>query len=162
MIRFVLPLMSLLLVAAAPARTPQTREATLPVVMQPRPGTALDATARQLVAQDLGEARDAGERPLVLVGTVRLGTNPNDPAALFVQLQSARECGSAGCSTQIYLPRGGRWTKVLDSAEGRLAVSSRRTRGMADILADNDRFVWTGTVYRDTRPAPAVDLRPRR
>ena len=157
-----LAVLALLLAAAAPVRQPPpAREPSTAVVMQERPGTVLDATARQLVAQDLGEARQAGEQPLLLVGSASLTARPADPPALFVQLQSARECGSAGCSTTVYMQRSGRWVKVLDSAEGRIAVSSRRTGGMSDLVAENERYVWNGTVYRDTRPAPAVDLRPR-
>ncbi len=126
-----------------------------------QPGTALDAAARQLVARDLAEARRRGETPLVLVGSARLGRGQQDRPAVFVQLQSARECGSAGCSTAVYLWRRGRWARVLDGVAGRLAVAPTRTRGMADLLTGATRYVWNGERYRDARPAPNVDLRPR-
>ena len=147
---------ALLLAAAAPA----TRPAGTPVPLQSQPGTPLDAVARGLVAQDLAEAGRSGERPLLLVGSARLGS-ATDRAAVFVQLQSPRECGSAGCSTAVYAWIKGGWKKVLDGASGRLAVAATRTGGMADLLANDERYVWTGAEYRDTRPAPAVDLRPR-
>ena len=55
----------------------------------------------------------------------------------------------------------GGWSRVLDGASGRVAVASTRTRGMADLLANDERYVWTGTGYRSLHPAPALDLRPR-
>ena len=133
-----------------------------PVAMTAQPGTELDATARRLVAADLKEAGQAGDRPLVLVGSARIG-GPHDRPALFVQLQSARECGSAGCSTSAYVfgPKG--WHKVLDAATGPIIVDPTRHRGMADLVVDrHDRFVWNGQFYTDTRPAPSINLRPRR
>ena len=142
----------LCLVAAGPA----PREVTL----SPQPGTPLDQAARALVTEDLAEAGRAGERPLLLVGSAPLGTASDRPA-LFVQLQSARECGSAGCSTGVWLWRGGKWVRVLDGASGTLAVAATRTRGMADLVAGKERYAWTGRAYRDVRGAPAVDLRRR-
>ena len=152
-----------LLVAAAlllAAAAPPTRSAGVPVPLQPQPGTPLDAIARGLAAQDLAAARRGGQQPLLLVGSARLGA-ASDRAAVFVQLQSPRECGSAGCSTSVYAWIKGAWKKVLDGASGRLAVAPARTRGMADLLAGDERYVWTGAEYQDSRPAPAVDLRPR-
>jgi hypothetical protein len=49
---------------------------------------------------------------------------------------------------------------VLDGTTGRLSVSAKRTRGRADLITDEERFVWTGATYRSTSPAPALDLRP--
>ena len=141
------------LLAAAPAPA-------VPVVLAPQPGTALDRAARGLVAQDLAEGVRAGERPLVLVGTARLGAAADRPA-LFVQLQSPRECGSAGCSTSVFAWTGGRYQKVLDGVAGRMAVAGTRHAGMADLQAGSDTYAWNGKVYADTLPAPAVDLRPR-
>jgi len=147
-----------LLLAAAPPVAPP---AGTPVAMAPRPGTPLDQAARALVADDLAEAARAGERPLLLVGSARLGAAGDRPA-LFVQLQSPRECGSAGCSTAVYAWLAGRYQRVLDGATGRVSVSTARHRGMADILAGSEAYVWTGTAYAASRPAPNVDLRPRR
>jgi len=130
------------------------------VALTAQPGTPLDKTARALMAQDLGEASRARERPLVLVGTAQLGTATDRPA-LFVQLQSPRECGSAGCNTAAYAWIKGKWVKVLDDVSGRIAVSPTKHRGMADLVANTERYAWTGTTYANTRPAPAVDLRPR-
>lgn len=142
-----------LLLAAAPA--------AVPVAMAPRPGTPLDQAARALVADDLAQAARAGERPLVLLGSARLGAATDRPA-LFVQLQSPRECGSAGCSTAVYAWMSGRYRRVLDGATGRMSVGTARHRGMADILAGEEAYVWNGTAYASSRPAPNVDLRPRR
>jgi hypothetical protein len=149
----------LMLPAAAAAAPERPGPAGLPVVMTPQPGTALDRTARSLAAQDLAEARRAGDRPLVLVGSVPLGTASERPA-LFVQLQSPRQCGSRGCSTSAYLWTKGRWAKVLDDASGRIALLPTKHGGMADLAANAEHYAWTGTAYANTRPAPAVDLRP--
>ena len=144
----------LVLAAAAPHRTPS---GTL-VPLRAQPGTELDRAARTLLADDLAAAASRGDRPLVLIGTAALG---GSRPALFVQLQSPKECGSAGCTTSVYVANGNSWRRVLDGTTGRLAVAPTRTRGMADLLSDDDRFVWTGTTYRSTQPAPAVDLTPR-
>lgn len=144
-----------LLPAAASAPDPNG----VPVAMAAQPGSALDKTARGLVAQDLAEAARSRERPLVLVGSARLGAASDRPA-LFIQLQSPRQCGSAGCSTSAYAWIKGRWTKVLDDASGRITVLPTRHRGMADLAANTEHYVWNGTAYANTRPAPAVDLRP--
>ena len=155
--RFVLVFVALLLGAAAPTKPPTGTSAGTPVLLQAQPGTPLDQAARQLVADDLAAANARGDRPLVLIGSARLG---GERPALFVQLQSPKECGSAGCTTSVYAYVRGNWTRVLDSATGRLTVASSRTRGMADLLAGDERYVWTGSAYRSTRPAPALDLRP--
>lgn len=149
----------LMLPVAAAAVPDRPGPAGLPVVMTPQPGTALDRTARSLVAQDLAEARRAGDRPLLVIGSVRLGAASERPA-LFVQLQSPRQCGSRGCSTSAFAWIKGRWTKVLDDASGRIALLPTRHGGMADLAANAEHYAWTGTAYANTRPAPAVDLRP--
>lgn len=146
---------ALFLVAAAPQRPPSGT----PVPLQAQPGTPLDQAARQLAADDLAAAAGRRDKPLVLIGTAALG---GSRPALFVQLQSPRECGSAGCTTSVYVARGNGWTRVLDGTTGRLAVAPTRTRGMADLLTDTERYVWNGTAYHPTRPAPTVDLHPRR
>jgi hypothetical protein len=151
--RWLAPLALLPLLAAAPP--PGT-----PVVLAPQPGTALDRTARGLVAQDLAESVRARERPLVLVGMARLGAAADRPA-LFVQLQSPRQCGSAGCSTSVFAWTGGRYQKVLDGVAGHMAVAASRHAGMADLQAGTETYAWNGKAYADTVPAPAIDLRPR-
>jgi hypothetical protein len=131
------------------------------VPMSAQPGTELDAIARHLVADDLAEAQAAGETPLVLVGSVQLGS-PKDRPALFVQLQSARECGSSGCSTSVFVsgPKG--WRKVLD-AIGTIVVDHAQHRGMHDLVVNRqDRWIWDGASYIDTSPAPVLNLRPRK
>ncbi len=143
------------LIAAAPAH-PRT-----PVALVPQPGTAMDRTARELVGQELAEAGQSGEKPLLLVAASRLG-GPHDRPALFVQLQSARECGSAGCSTSVYRWDKGRWQKVLDAVSGPIAVDTASHGGMRDLIVhDTDRWIWNGHAYADANPAPQVDLKPR-
>ena len=94
----------------------------------------------------------------MLVGSARLSVRPA-AAALFVQVQSASFCGSAGCSTSAYLKHGETWTKVLDSISGPIQVSRRSHHGMYDLLVHGkDRWVWNGVAYADTLPAPEVDL----
>ena len=129
----------------------------VPIPLKAQPGTELDRMARQLVAGDMADASRMADT-LVLVGSAVLGAASGQPA-LFVQVQSPRECGSSGCSTSVYL--GGR--KVLDSVSGLISMDTRRHRGMRDlIVGDGERYVWTGATYKSTRPAPPVDLRPRR
>ncbi len=153
--RVALAFAALLLAAAAPAK--RQAEPAHPVALQPQPGTPVDAAVRTLVADDLVAAKARGDTPLVLIGRASLG---GAKPALFVQLQSPQECGSAGCSTTLFSWEHGAWKQVLDGVTGHITVSSKRTRGRADLIADKDHFVWTGSAYRSTRPAPAVDLRP--
>lgn len=143
--------MLLLLFLAVPAF------AAGPVVLAPAPGTSADAVARNALAQDLTQASRSGEKPLVLVGQVQLG-QPTDRAALFVQLQSARECGSAGCSTSVlaWSPKG--WRRVLDGVVGTISVATTRHKGWADLVADRETYVWTGQLYRNARPVPNVRI----
>ncbi len=160
----------LLLAAAAPPAPVRHARAARPaapaaatagvVLLAHRPFTAEDAVARRLTAADLRTSRGAGDPPLVLVGSARIGP-PTQRPALFVQLQSADLCGSAGCSTSVYLsaPRG--WRKVLDSVSGPIRVdAAHRHGGMADlVVGDDDRWTWNGTTYADTVSAPVIDLK---
>ncbi len=153
MIRRPLLVCAVLLLAAAAPSVP-----TGTVKLASQPGTPLDATARRVAAADL-EDGDSGT--LLLIGSQHLGTAGTGPA-LFVQVQSQRSCGSAGCSTSIYLPTKTGWTKVLDAVSGNLVVEASQHAGMHDLLVGkNDRWVWKGHAYADTLPAPQVDLRPR-
>jgi hypothetical protein len=141
---------ALLLAAAGPTQTG-------PVVLTSQPGTALDATARDVAAADI---EDGGAGALLLLGSERLGDAGTGPA-LFVQVQSQRACGSAGCSISVYLPTRTGWRKVLDAVSGGVVVEPGEHRGMHDLLVGkNDRWVWNGSAYADTLPAPQVDLRP--
>ncbi len=151
------------LAAAAPARHP-TQAASSPTVpvgkvtLTSQPHSALDATARKVAAADID---DGGTRTLLLLGSQRLGTAGIGPA-LFVQVQSDRSCGSAGCSTSVYLPTSAGWTKVLDGVSGAVVVDAQQHRGMHDlVIGEDDRWVWNGKAYADTVPAPQIDLRPR-
>lgn len=147
---------ALLLGAAAPNRAARPAQGT-PVVLQEQRGTPLAATARQLVAQDLADAHARGDKPVVLAAAANLGA---ERPALFVQLQSSRECGSAGCSTAAYQWERGAYKRVLDGATGKITISPKRTKGRFDVLAGDDHYVWTGAEYRSLTPAPALDLRP--
>lgn len=148
-----------------PAATVPRAEPATPVNLRPQPGTALDVAARQLAAKDIGDLQAGDRSVLVLVGSATLASKPGERPALFVQVQSARQCGSAGCSTLVYLWRNGSYVRVLDGVDGPIAVSAHHTLGMADLLADQDRYVWDGTSYRDATPGPAApnpDIRPRK
>jgi hypothetical protein len=121
------------------------------VTLSAQPGTPLDAQARVLAAEDMAAAARHGEVPLVLVGKASLALKGNGADALFVQVQSASLCGSAGCSTDIYLQRQGQWVKVLDSVSGPVEVLPTGHGGMKDILVDgSDRWVWKNNAYVDT------------
>lgn len=146
-------LVAMLLVAAAPAARP--------VLLSQQPGSPLEATARRLAAGDLKDAAANGDTPLVLVGSAELATSRHrsTQSALFVQLQSASLCGSAGCSTSVYVGNRHGWHKVLDSISGPIKVDARSHLGMHDLLVRaHDRWIWNGTSYADTLPAPTVDL----
>lgn len=150
---------ALLLAAAAPARSPvATASGATPVRLAPMPGSALEATAKRVAAADV---EDGGTGALLLLGSQHLGTAGIGPA-LFVQVQSPRSCGSAGCSTSIYLPTKAGWTKVMDGVSGNVAIEAAQHGGMHDLLVGrDDRWAWNGTTYVDTLGAPQVDLRPR-
>ncbi|CAM2915965.1 hypothetical protein AA15237_2909 [Komagataeibacter xylinus NBRC 15237] len=129
-----------------------------PVILAQHPGTELDRQARLLVSPDLHDAAMQNERPVLLTGSGRLSDDP-PRTALFVQLQSASLCGSAGCSTSVYLPDGRKWIQVLDSVSGPISITPEMHAGMHDLLVDGtDRWIWNGTTYTDTQattePAP--------
>ena len=156
-------LLGLVAAAPAPRHARKAPVASGTGLLSARPGSAEDQTARALAARDVAASDRKSEPPLVLVGRARLA-GPRAPAALFVQLQSADLCGSAGCSTSVYVnaPGGapGGWRRVLDSVSGPIRVDVRSHGGMADLLVDgDDRWVWDGQAYVDTVPAPALDLR---
>jgi len=146
-----IPAAAWLCVAAAPAGAL--------VTLTTQPGSALETTARKLVGGDLSESRKDGDPPVLLVGSAALATH-RAPQALFVQVQSASFCGSAGCSTSVYVMHGATWRKVMDSISGPIKVSPRSHKGMHDLLVHGgDRWVWTGTAYADTLPTPNIDLK---
>ncbi len=149
--RLVLVWAALWLAAAAPIHTG-------PVSLTSQPGSRLDATAREVAAADVA---DGGAGALLLLGSQPLGGAETGPA-LFVQVQSQRACGSAGCSTSVYLPTRHGWLKVMDAVSGQIVVAPIEHRGMHDLVVNKtDRWVWSGQAYADTLPAPQVDLRPR-
>ncbi len=151
--RPLLAVAALLLCAAAPAVP------TGPVRLTAQANSPLDATARRVAAADLA---DGGAGALLLIGSQHLGAAGIGPA-LFVQVQSERACGSAGCSTSVYLPTREGWRKVLDGLSGAVVVAAAQHGGMHDlVVGQDDRWVWNGRAYADTEPAPQVDLRPRR
>lgn len=127
-----------------------------PVVLTDQRGTALDSAARLLNADDLQAAARHKEKPLVLVGSAPLSANDQN-MALFVQVQSASLCGSAGCSTDVYVKRNGEWAKVLDSVSGPVELLSTTHGGIKDILVDgSDRWIWKNNTYVDTLAAQDV------
>jgi hypothetical protein len=97
-----------------------------PVELAASPGSEADRLARQLMARELERDRQHGENPLVLVGMGRF--NETDEM-LFVQLQSAGDCGSAGCNTIAFQFTRGRWVRVVDTVgSGRIGASSHHGR----------------------------------
>jgi hypothetical protein len=143
--------------AAAHHHGHHAQESGAPVILSRQPGSAQDHAARRLNTEDMRGAARRGETPLVLVGSARLSLENRDPA-LFVQLQSASLCGSAGCSTSVYLRHSRTWRKVLDSVSGPIRVMKESHAGMHDLLVGkNDRWVWDGHVYQDTLAAPPLD-----
>jgi hypothetical protein len=130
---------------------------TGPVTLTAQPGTPLEDAARQLEAHDIAQSVAGGQQPLILVGSARLSTAHGAPAALFVQLQSAALCGSAGCDTSVYLNDRGQWVRVLDSVSGPITVLPSWHGRMHDlVVGTNDRWVWAGQAYHDTVAAPAL------
>jgi hypothetical protein len=151
-------LLPLLPVPAGAARHHHHRAAVAasPVILTQQPGTALDAAARQLSSDDLAGAAKRHETPVVLIGSAPLSTGHGE-AALFVQTQSASLCGSAGCSTSVYLRHDGNWIKVLDSVSGPIKVLATSNGGMHDLMVgDKDRWTWFGSAYHDTLPAAPI------
>ena len=141
---------------AAGHHRPHPPAAASPVILTQQPGTALDGVARRLNAEDLAGAAKRNERPVVLIGSAPLSARHGE-TALFVQVQSASLCGSAGCSTSVYLKRGENWDKVLDSVSGPIKVLAATQGGMHDlVVGDKDRWVWNGEGYRDTLPAEPI------
>lgn len=135
--------------------------ATTPVPLAPQPGTKLDAKARVLVAADLARAARKGDAPLVLVAEAPLGSGSDRPA-IFIQLQSERECGSAGCNTSVYLERNKKWVLVLDSVGGSVRLDSARHNGLRDlVVGQDDRWIWDGKTYVENRLAPPVRTLPK-
>ncbi len=133
-------------------------ETGAPVTLSRQPGSAQDRAARRLNAQDMQDAMRHNEQPLVLVGSARLAAVAGGDPALFVQLQSARLCGSAGCSTSVYLRHDRSWRKVLDSVSGPIRVMKEAHDGMHDLMVGrNDRWIWDGHVYQDSLAAPPLD-----
>jgi len=127
-----------------------------PVILSAHPGTQLDIDARKLNTDDLEDAAKHHDHPVVLVGSAPLSAGKNDEA-LFVQLQSARLCGSAGCTTSVYLRHNDSWKTVLDSVNGDISVLPTRHKGMHDLLVGkNDKWIWDGNEYQDTLSAPPM------
>ncbi len=131
-----------------------------PVVLKPRPGTEADRIARQLMARELAKSNRFGDSPAVLVTTARLGKS-HDSDVLFVQIQSPRDCGSAGCDTVSFRHTNGRWIRILDTVSGTIRIAATQHRGMRDLIVqDVDRRIWDGEKYAATVPAPPGDLAP--
>jgi hypothetical protein len=138
-------------VAARSVSTPQTHPvvatrslAVSPIGLVSRPGSPEDRIARYLTAQDIAKSRRGGDNPLVLVASARLAGSD----VLFVQLQSTRECGSAGCDTVSFKKTHGRWVKILDTVGGTIRISDSHHNGMPDLIVkDTNRLIWDGVRY---------------
>jgi hypothetical protein len=115
-----------------------------PIELAAQPGSETDKLARQLMAPEIARAHAEGTDPLVLVGMGRL--NDADEL-LFVQLQSAGECGSAGCSTVSFRYEGDHWIRIMDTVSGTVRITQTRHRGMPDLIVNGSRLAWDGTKY---------------
>jgi hypothetical protein len=136
--------------------TSQRPLAGVRVTLTAQPGSEADRIARQLMGKDLDDDSRTGERPLVLVASAQLGTGHKGDV-LFVQLQSARECGSAGCNTVTFWKTKRQWVKVLDTVSGTIKIASSRHMGMHDLILENSgRWIWDGAKYASTAPTPHV------
>jgi hypothetical protein len=121
-----------------------------PVVLRAQPGTATDRIARQLMARELAKSVQSGDLPEVLVATARLGKSL-DSDVLFIQIQSPRDCGSAGCDTVSFRHANRRWARILDTVSGTIRVAATQHRGMRDLVVrDTDRRIWDGEKYAGT------------
>jgi hypothetical protein len=131
-----------------------------PVLLKPQPGTEADRIARQLMARELVKSGQSGDAPAVLTTTVRLGKS-HDSDVLFVQIQSPRDCGSAGCDTVSFRYVNSRWVRILDTVSGTIRIAATQHRGMRDLIVqDTDRRIWDGEKYANTVPIPPGDLAP--
>ena len=131
-----------------------------PVVLKAQSGTSADRIARQLMARELAKTGQFGEAPGVLVATARLGKS-HDSDVLFVQIQSPRDCGSAGCDTTSFRRTNGTWVRILDTVSGTIRIAATQHRGMRDLIVqETDRRIWDGEKYADTVPTPPGDLAP--
>ncbi|WP_010668591.1 hypothetical protein [Acetobacter aceti] len=144
----------------ATSKTASSSSKGNPVILTQQLGTELDKAARKLAADDIATSRRHKEEPLVLIGSAPLSTKKGD-VALLIELQSAALCGSAGCSTDVYLHKDQDWVKILDSVSGQIAVLPTSHRGMYDLMVDgSDRWLWDGNTYQDTiNAAPIGNLR---
>ena len=156
--RRILTIAAPLMIALFVALPASAKTAGKVIALTTQPGSRLEHDAARLVADDLASARKAKEVPVMLVGSAHL-SDSRSPAALFVQVQSASLCGSAGCSTSVFLKHGKGWTRVLDSVSGPIKVAPASHQGMHDLLVHGtDRWVWNGSAYADTLPAPKIDI----
>ncbi len=81
--------------------------------------------------------------------TARL-ENCKDDVLLFVQPQSASECGSAGCTTVTFRRPAGGWHRILDTVSGPMQIAEARHRGMPDLIGqDGIHMIWDGSKYRE-------------
>jgi hypothetical protein len=118
--------------------------ASVPVALTAQPATRTDRIARLLMGRELAKARRTGEEPVVLSGMARLANSD----VLFVQLQSARECGSAGCDTVSFRKTHGRWVKILDTVGGTIRLAETQHRGMPDLIVKGAaKLIWDGARY---------------
>jgi hypothetical protein len=112
------------------------------------------------MARELAKSSQSGDAPAVLITTARLGKS-HDSDVLFVQIQSPRDCGSAGCDTVSFRYVNSRWIRILDTVSGTVRIAATQHRGMRDLIVqDTDRRIWDGEKYADTLPTPPAGLAP--
>lgn len=122
------------------------------VLLKEDPGSSLDKIARSLNSDLLKDDDLHHDNSVILVGEKNLSPSTKNKA-LFVQIQSARLCGAAGCTTSIYLNKEHHWVTILDSINGTISLLPSKHHGFYDLLINNeDRWIWDGKEYNDTSP----------
>lgn len=152
-LRFMLCLNALLIASIVIVSQPHAFAASTqerPIILKAAPGTKLDKIARTLNADLLKDDALHHNNSVVLVGTHALSPHKKNKA-LFVQIQSARLCGAAGCTTSIYLKKNDNWVTILDSVNGNISLLPSKHHDFYDILIGHgDTWIWNGRNYEDT------------
>ncbi|QDH13769.1 hypothetical protein E3E12_05730 [Formicincola oecophyllae] len=134
---------------------------SIPVQLSSQPGSALDADARTLNADDIADANAHHDHVTVQLAELNLGQH-SPRKALFVQLQSMWLCGSAGCTTSVWLNTPEGWAPALDAVDGSIALLPTYHNGMQDLLVNDDqRLAWNGKAYKSQGAVAPNRQRPR-
>jgi hypothetical protein len=92
-----------------------------PAEFESAPGSQADAIARKLMAGQIQQAKERGEKPIVRVA---MGWLHDKDEMLVVQLVSPEDCGHDDCSFTAFKNVEGQWVRDTDIA-GVERISSR-------------------------------------